>query len=247
MNDDLARLFKEESAVIMMSGRKGYGKTDFALRLGEEALEAGYISRIASNIRTEDPRVDNITNLPDLKSWLSRRGRKYFILDEAGKHLKRMGFMSRMNKMILDIIQLIRHYDAKFTAIAPSEKFIDTNYLNTDILDCKIKKIGLHFAEVKNFLSYEGYALSDIERTSIRFWSKDIALFTLEKPINTGNFSLEERCAYEYGQKKSYTAIGQGFEPPKHPEMIKRMVQRYLSLHFHEIKSLHASPTVVEV
>lgn len=236
MEADLERLFREDSAVIMMSGRKGFGKTDFSLRLGEEALEKGFISRIATNIRTDDPRVDSVTNMPDLKTWLAQPGKKLFGLDEAGKYLSRIRFMSNLNKMILDIIQLIRHYDAFFIAIAPNEKFIDSNYLNTDILDCRIKKISLRFAEVKNYLTYEAYTLMDIPRTSIKFWSKDIAPFSLEKAINLDKLSIEERCAYEYGQKNSYEVIGQGFEPPKHATIIKRMVQRYLSLHFHELK-----------
>lgn len=236
MEPDLIRLFREDSAVIMMSGRKGFGKTSFSLRLGEEALENGLISRMATNIRTEDERVDCITNLPDLKTWLAQRGRKYFILDEAGQYLSRIRFMSKLNKMILDIIQLIRHYDATFTAIAPNEKFIDSNYLNTDILDCRIKKISLHFAQVKNYLSWQSYTLSDIPDTNIKFWSKDIAPFSLEKAVKLDKLSVEESCAYLYGKGKSYEVIGQGLNPPKHRTQVKRMVQRYLSLHFHELK-----------
>ena len=159
MENDLIRLFKEDSAVIMMSGRKGFGKTSFSLSLGEEAYELGLITRIGTNIRTEDERVDRIVNLPDLKTWLSQKGRKHFILDEAGQYLSRIRFMSKLNKMILDIIQLIRHYDATFIAVAPNEKFIDSNYLNTDILDCRIKKISLHFAQVKNYLTWQSYTL----------------------------------------------------------------------------------------
>lgn len=247
IDDDLRSLFEEESAVIMESGRRGDGKTDFALRIGEDALDEGLISRIASNIKTDDPRVDNITNLPDLRTWLSRRGKKYFVLDEAGKILKRMGFMSKMNKMILDIIQLIRHYDGYFTAIAPSEAFIDSNYLNTDILDCKIKKVGLYFAEVKNFLTREVYTLTDIERTSIKFWSKDVATFTLEKPMNVAKFSVEEECAYNYGHGVSMDVIGEGLQPKKHRQQVARMIQKYLVLHFKELKTCNKSSTRVEV
>lgn len=243
MNDDLYDLFSQESAVIMMSGGRGDGKTDMALRLGEEAHDDGLIKRIGTNMRTEDKRVDHIGNMPDLKSWLSLRGDKYFILDEAGKVINRMRFMSTLSVTILGIIQLVRHYDAKFTGIAPSESFIDSNFLNTDILDCKIKKIGLEFAEVKNFSSREVYTLSDIERTTIRFWSKDIASFTLKKPFDTKSFSVEERCAEAYSRGVSMGEIGALFEPRLHRQTVARHVQKYLSLHFSPIKARHVSHT----
>lgn len=243
MNDDLIELFSEDSAVIMISGGKGRGKTDVALRLGEEAYEEGLVQRIGTNMRTEDERVDHVGNMPDLKSWLALKGDKYFILDEAGKALNRMRFMSRLNVVILEIVQLVRHFDAKFTAIAPSEKFVDSNFLNTDILDCKIRKIALTFAEVKNFLSFQAYTLKDIERTTIRFWSKDIASFTLKKPFDVASFSPEEKCALAYSRGESMGAIGGSFEPRMHRQEVARKIQKYLSLHFSPLKTCHKSPT----
>lgn len=243
MNDDLRRLFSEESAVIMMSGGKGDGKTDFALRMGEEAYEEGLIQRIGTNMRTDDERVEHVGNLPDLKSWLSLKGDKYFMLDEAGKVINRMRFMSTLSVMIMGIIQLVRHYDATFTAIAPSETFIDSNFLNTDILDCKIKKIGLEFAEVKNFLTRQVYTLGDIERTNIRFWSKDVATFTLKKPFDVKSFSPEERCALAYSKGMSMDTIGKSFETPMHRQQVARSIRKYLSLHFSPLKTCHKLPT----
>jgi len=227
----------------MMSGGKGDGKTDFALRLGEEAYEEGLIRRIATNMRTDDQRVEHVGNMPDLRSWLSMKGDKYFILDEAGKVINRMRFMSTLSVMILGIIQLVRHYDATFTAIAPSEAFIDSNFLNTDILDCKIKKIAKSFAEVKNFQTHQVYTLQDIERTNIRFWSKDVATFTLKKPFDVKSFSVEERCALAYSKGVSMDAIGKSLEPRMHRQQVARMVKKYLSLHFSPLKTCHKSPT----
>jgi len=227
----------------MESGGRGDGKTDFALRLGEEAYEEGLIRRIGTNMRTEDERVDHIGNMPDLKSWLTRKGDKYFILDEAGKIINRMRFMSTLSVTIMGIIQLVRHYDATFLAIAPSETFIDSNFLNTDILDCKIKKLSKTFAEVKNFMTHQVYTLGDIERTTIRFWSKDIASFTLKKPFDTSTFSPEEKCALAYSKGTAMGAIGNSFEPRMHRQQVARNIQKYLSLHFKPLKTCHLSPT----
>ena len=63
--------------------------------------------------------------------------------------------MSKLNVKIMTIIQLVRHYDGYFFAIAPSHKFVDSNYMNTDILDCWIKKTHVKIAEVRNYLSYQ--------------------------------------------------------------------------------------------
>lgn len=248
MNPDLERLFRKDSSVLMGSGRKGSGKTDFALKLGEDAFEADLIRHMGTNIKTIDERIDHVTNYPHLKEWMHKKGSKYFLLDEAGKVLKRMRFMSALNLLILDIVQLARHYDCKFCAVAPSEKFIDSNYLNTDILDCKWRKLGredfnLELCSVKNYVTYESYTLNDVERTGIQFDSKDVATFTLEAPVDMSKFSKIERCAFEYGRRKSMDAIGQGFDPPLHRQMVARNVQRYLMLHFKELSSRHKSLT----
>lgn len=235
MNKDLLSLFRKDSAIIMMTGRKGFGKTDFALRLGEDAYKEGLIKRIASNIKTEDERTDHITSLYSLKNWLIESGRKYFVFDEAGKHMSRTKFMTNLNKLMLDIIQLVRHYDATFTAIAPSEKFIDSKYLGSEILDCRIKKIRLKSAEVRNYLSYRAYVINKIPKTGIRFWSKDIAEFTTETKLDINKLSIYERAAYQWSKGVPMDDIGVEMEPKKHRVQVSRMIRKYLSMHFQEL------------
>jgi len=235
MNDDLMSLFRKGSAVIMIIGRKGWGKTGFALRLGEDAYEQDLIKRIGSNIKTEDKRVDHVTTFYHLKEWLHQKGKKYFVFDEAGKHLARTRFMSSMNKIILDIIQLIRHYDAYFTAIAPSERFIDTKYLGSEILDCRIKKIHLKSAEVRNYLTFRAYMIRNIPRTTIRFWSKDIAEFSMETKLDLKKLSAYESAAYQWGKGINMDDIGADMQPPKHRVQVSRMIRKYLSMHFEKL------------
>jgi hypothetical protein len=238
LHPDLEALFKHESAVIFMEGRKGHGKTDFSLRLGEDAYEKGFIKRIASNIRTEDERVDHITSFYAFKNWLlENKGRKYFVFDEAGKHLSKVRFMSQINKVILDIIQLIRHYDCTFTAISPSPDFIDSKYLGSEILDCRIKKImknNRHYAEVRNYLSYRVYVVKNVPRTSIKFWSKDIATFSLEDSVDIKKLSKYAKVAYLYGKGMTMNQIGEELRPKRHRMEVSRMIRKYLRIHFQE-------------
>lgn len=238
MNKDLMALFRRDSAVIMMTGRKDYGKTDFSLRLGEDAYEEGLIQRIGSNIRTKDERSDHITNLHSLKTWLNQKGRKYFVFDEAGKHLARTRFMAQLNKVIMDIIQLVRHYNATFTAIAPSERFIDSKFLGSEILDCRIKKLNRKTAEVRNYLSFRAYLITQIPRTTVKFWSKDIADFTMESERDLTQLADYERVAYLYGHGLSMDQIGQELEPKKHRYAVSRMLRKYLSIHFSELSKV---------
>ena len=83
-------------------------------------------------------------------------------MDEAGKHIRKSRFMTQKNILIMDTIQLIRHYDAGFIGIAPSESFINNNFLNTDILDAKIRKIKKDVAIVFDYLIKESYFLYGI-------------------------------------------------------------------------------------
>ncbi|MDH5732459.1 MAG: hypothetical protein OEY88_01565 [Candidatus Bathyarchaeota archaeon] len=130
---------------------------------------------------------------------------------------------------------------------ARDEKFIDSNYLNTDILDCRIKKLSLNFAEVRNYLSYEAYALSDIPATSIKFWNKDIADFTMDKPMNLNTLSAEELCASKYGRGISMDTIGQGLNPQKDRRQVSRWIRKYLRMHFQELKKRDLCVTRVGV
>ena len=221
------KLFTAHSAVIIISGKRGDGKTNYALKLSEEALEEGLISKIATNIISDDERIIRITTFPDLEDYLGIKGRKVFILDEAGKIVSRMRFMSKLNTKIMNVIQLIRHYSGYFIAIAPSEKFIDSNFGNTDILDARIKKTGLKFATVKNYLTQEVYTLEDIEATSIRY-SQHPADFSLERKVKIDKLPEQARIAYQYAQSGNFSQVANEQNPPIHKELVKRQVLEYL-------------------
>jgi hypothetical protein len=174
-----------------------------------------------------------ITNLPDLEDWLKERERKLFILDEAGLSIPKLRFMSAMNVQVMEILQIIRHYDAGFIGISPSSKNIDSTFLDTDILDAHIKKLNKYTAKVKDYLQNESYFLEDIPRTSLNFNSKHIAKFVMERPIEPTT-RLCCQAARIYADTGSYKNIQMALN--KSPEQVRRLLREHCE---HSIVTTH--------
>ncbi len=137
----LETLLNLDGFILFIEGKKGRGKTNTAMLLNEICHAFQWRKHFATNIGTECYYMKYIANYPELKRWLeNEHGKKIFTLDEAGKHVKRMRFMSEQNTQLMDLLQLIRHYDCGFIGVAPSSSFIDSNFLNTDILGRENKK-----------------------------------------------------------------------------------------------------------
>jgi len=214
--------------IIFISGKKESGKTDFALKLAQYCYEILGRVKIATNIKTESYMIEKqITNLPDLEQWLKEKGKKVFILDETGKHIGRTQFMTRQTKLLFDILQLIRHYDCGFIGIAPSNSFVNKNFTNTDLLDLWIKKLSKHKAKIKNYLiRSKQWKITNIDKTSIWFDSKDIAEFTIRKNIALASLPLCCQVAKLYVEKGTYKQIKNilGLAP----EQIKRELHKHI-------------------
>lgn len=239
---EFKNLLNLDGFVFFIEGKKGRGKTNLALLIAEICHTFGYRMHIATNIKCESYFVEHIDNYPDLETWLKKlNGKKLYILDESGKHLPRMGFMSTQNKDFMGVLQLIRHYDGGFIGIAPSQKRIDSGFLNTDILDAKIKKISLTNAKVTDYYSGECYFLNNLPRTSIIHNSKDFAEFFLEKRIDVK--ALEDCCqfAHYYYKFGSYPRALKAMGLPEHPEAGKRLMMKHLR---HSDPSRFTNPVV---
>lgn len=227
--EDLADLLTQDGFILFISGGKEHGKTNTAMLLAEICFFAKLRPHIATNIGTECYYVKQITNYPDLKDWLEKeRGKKLFIMDELGKIMQRMGFATKTNRGLLDILQLIRHYDAGFIGIAPSVKFVDSNFLNTDLLDAHIKKIGKTVAKIRDNLHGNNYFFNEIPKTSIKHNGKDIAIFNMTKPQDIN--SLKDCCkaAKYYYQTGNYHSAGKFFNPPIEATQVKRLIKQHL-------------------
>lgn len=187
----------------------------------------GYRKEIATNIWTESYYVKQITTLPDLKQWLETSGKKVYVLDELGKIAKKMRFMSDQNTQIMDVAQLIRHYDAILIGCAPSETFVDSQFLNTDILDAKIRKITQKQAKVYDYLSSTTYFLNNIPQTSIKYNSKDIATFSMKKKLDASKLTVGEQIAYYLHLGMRRKEIQKKLE--LHPEQYRREYNKFLA------------------
>jgi hypothetical protein len=216
-------LLQEDGVIIFIDGRKKSGKTDFALKLAEYCYEHDLRKHVATNIKTESYMIEKqVSDLPTLKEWLLTKGKKTYVLDEAGKSLGRKRFMTNLSNEIMSIIQLIRHYDALLIGIAPSAAFVDSTFFNTDILDARIHKKNQQTARLKDILHRKSITLSNIQRTSIKFDSKDVADFTLQKKFRLEDLKDCCKVAQIYGETKSYKAVTEklGLKP----EQIKRLI-----------------------
>lgn len=232
---DLYTLLNHSSAIIIIDGKRDSGKTDFSLLLAEGALNSGVVSSVATNIISEDPRLKQITNFPDLDYYLKfGSGRKMFILDEAGDALTSARWMSAMSVKMLGTAQLIRHYRGRMVFIAPSKDFIVKYLQHPNLKDCIIEKKKRKIASVKNYITGRAYNLYDIPPTSLKF-SQHPASFSLEKPINLDKLADYERDLYEYGVlNKSYTTIAR--ETGRHDIQVQRNIKKFAKAYFEQKK-----------
>jgi hypothetical protein len=227
--ENFKNLLELDGFVFFIEGKKGSGKTNFALLLMEICKAYRYREFFATNIKCQSYYVDQIINFPDLEAWLkTKHGKKAFILDESGKHVAKMSFMSTQNKSFMNMLQLIRHYDCGFIGIAPSVKRVDSGFLNTDILDAKVKKISLTACKVVDYYNSECYFLNDLPKTSISHSSKDFALFSMEKELDLNTLQDCCKAAYWYTKNGSYALTGNYFSPSKRAEQIKRLILQHI-------------------
>jgi hypothetical protein len=230
---------------IFVSGGKEHGKTNCTMLLLELCHELGIRKHFATNIKTESYYIQQITNKPDLDAWLKKQhGLKTYAMDELGKNLRKFGFASKKNQDILDVIQLIRHFDCGFIGMAPAEKFVDSGFLIAkDILDVHIKKVSKTMAKVIDYYHNEVYFWRDIPATTICHDGKDIAKFDMEKPEDLTGAPLCCRVA-SYASKlppdqASFSKIGKIFDLTA--EQAKREIIKHLK------HANHDSRTLVEV
>jgi hypothetical protein len=221
-------LLQKDGVIIFIDGRKESGKTDFGLKLAEYCYERGYRKHVATNIKTESYIVEKqITDLPTLKEWLLTKGKKTYVLDEAGKNLGKKRFMTNLSNEIMNIVQLIRHFDAVLIGIAPSATFIDSTFMDPEILDARIRKKNKREAWLIDQLHRKSIGLDHIKRTSIKFDSKDIADFTLQKKYVLADLPLCCKVAAIYGESGTYKAIKEKLGDMNH-ETIHRLIQQHM-------------------
>ena len=210
MKPEFARLLQLDGFIMFIEGNKGDGKTNFSMYLTEVCYHLNFREHFASNIPTDCEYIRMIDNYPALKNWLeNEKGKKLYVLDEAGKHVKRMRFMTEQNVQIMDLLQLIRHYDTGFIGIAPSAKYVDSNFLNTDLLDARIRKESKTFATINDFHSHKTYPFKNIPKTSIVHDDKHISTFTMQGEL--GELTDIQNHALDYARTGNAKLTGKKY------------------------------------
>ena len=120
--------------------------------------------------------------------------------------------MSKKSYLILKVCQLVRKYDAHLIGIAPSEEYVNRHFMDSEILDCYIKKLAKPSCVITNRVTGACYRLNGIPRTSINFVTKDIAIFG-EKDPNPTKGELEaipftQKVLLLYGKYHTTRAVG---------------------------------------
>ena len=232
---EILRLFRRLSVCILMLGRRDCGKTDASFLIAEILARHNIVKHFATNVRVyeSDFPVDRITNLDDLRFWCKNRaGRKLFILDEAGKSLRRRTPMSSLNIKLLDELQILRKYQLSLILIAPHEKYIDTAALGTDVLDAVIIKNpyglenvikGRKIALYEDLFGERVIEFHDFPPTNVRFDTWDVAPFTEKAPTATPKFKDRDlQILWEWSHGKTAKELGLHFM------QINRLVRKFI-------------------
>lgn len=176
----IVNIFSKGSIVTFISGRRNTGKTDLSLLISEILYDYGVMKYLSTNIKVteSDIPIGFIDNLQDLEFWCrDNRGKKLFVLDEAGKSFRRRSPLSKINIELIDNLQVLRHYSLSLLFIAPAGRYIDKTLFGTDILDLSIEKYNLKNALWFNHLVEESFMITDIPQSRVKFDTYNISTF----------------------------------------------------------------------
>jgi len=198
----------------------GKGKTDFSLLIAQILLEEKAVKMVGSNIKVNHPQFTYITNIYQLKQWMTQKGDKLFILDEAGIYVDARNALSKLNKELRKVAFLLRKFDGKLIFVTQTFEDLDSTFRNTDIWLATFKKTALTRCEVYSSLWIGPKILSKIPPTSIPFNTKDIAEFGFEPIVD--NETLEDQILTEWLECQNFSKVAKAHN--MFPMQVKRIV-----------------------
>lgn len=229
LDELIVSTFERGTTVVFIYGRRNSGKTDFSLLIAEILYDNQVLKHIATNITITQSHfpTEYITSLEDLESWCkNNRGNKLFILDEAGKTIRRRSPMSKLNIEMLDQLQVLRHYSLNFILVAPAEKYIDNAALGSDILDITVNKFDFKTPKVALWVDHmeeQEILLRDIPRTSVGFDTLSVATFQKNSPRKMPRFKdkdMENLWLWSHGSTQKALGV--------HPQYFQRILKKFV-------------------
>jgi len=148
---------RQISNFYIIFGRRGSGKTDFALLIAEILHHFKLAKWFATNteIINSPFTIEHIDNLEDLIFWASEtKDRKLFIYDEVGKTVKRRSPMSSLNVKMIDELQTIRKHKLSLLATTIDESNTDKAILSDSVLDGVFVKPNFQNPKKAYFIDY---------------------------------------------------------------------------------------------
>lgn len=220
---------RQTSTFLAILGRRESGKTDFSFLMCEILYALGIIKYFASNTKVHDSPfpIERITNLPDLEDWASSTsGKKLFILDEAGKSLRRRTPMSKLNIELLDNLQILRKYKLSIIMIAPHEKYVDSAALGSDVLDgvfikpyFRSPKVGIYNDGLENIK----LTITNIPKTNVNFDTWDVAPFKATRKAEKPKFQdTQLDILWKWSHGDTYKSLN------LHPQEINRLARKFI-------------------
>lgn len=197
------------------------------------------VEHFATNIKIYNSPfiIQHIDNLEDLEEWASSlQGRKLFLLDEAGKTLRRRTPMSRLNVEWLDNLQILRKYKLSIIMVVPAERYIDSAALGSDVLDAVVLKPNFKNPKIAYYEDkLEGYStkLYDIPRTTVKFDTWDVAVFKKSGVKKKPKLKTKElNVAWEWSH--GLTSKDLGLHTMQLNRILKRIMKNLLEEKYHD-------------
>lgn len=183
----------------------------------------------ATNIKIYDSSfpIEPISNLESLTEWASeKRGKKVYILDEAGRAFKRRKPMSAINVEIIDKLQILRKFKLSLLFSVPAESYLDKASFGSDVLDGVFKKLSYKNPKIalyRDMLEDFSLRLWQIPATLIKFDTWDSAPFDLKSKTHKPKFKDKDlNYLWDYANNTKLADLG------LHREEWRRILKKFL-------------------
>jgi hypothetical protein len=237
-------LFQRQiSAFLIIFGRRGTGKTDFALLICQILNHIGLVKHFATNLKVSGNNIviEQITNLDDLRLWArENQGRKLFLWDELGKSANRRKPMAALTVKIIEDMQTLRKFKLSVLGTTIDEEYIDRAVLSPQLLDGIFTKD--HFDDPKK-AQYEDYLLgfnepiTGIPATSLRFDTYASPPFAEHGKNQKPKFKDHDlEVLWNWSHGSTYKQLG--IHPQQLNRISRKFVQEMLERTFHSSQPL---------
>lgn len=195
----LKAIYKDPMSVIIIRGLPKSGKTDFMLLLFEVLKDLGLIKHFASNTHTKTDWVNTIEALNVLRAWASSdRSPKIFGYDEVIESATNRRAMSDLNVAWVKFLPQISKYHLHILALVQEDqrgrKYYESVFTDPVFLRGLWTKVSKTYARFESsFLEIEGYDLTTVPRTHIKFDKDLIATFSLSASPSLADFNKLNR------------------------------------------------------